>query len=71
MNPVDPSTPVGICGCGEIIQPSEERCWECVKEGVDPVDLTPMAMALVLLFLAGSLLLSPLVWSLWTIWRGR
>ena len=35
----DPSEPVGICGCGAIIPPSDDQCASCQAESADPLDL--------------------------------
>ena len=59
----DPATPVGICGCGEIIRPSEDICQECLAGGVDPMDLDPVAIAVIIVCTVGVGILVPLIYS--------
>ena len=59
----DPSTPVGICGCGSIIPPSNDQCASCQAEGADPVNLDPVMIAVVIVLVIGSSILVPLVYS--------
>ena len=65
----DPATPVGICGCGEIIAPHEEACPDCMAGGVDPLDLDPVAIAVLVICTVGVGILIPLTWNLFKIWR--
>ena len=68
----DPSEPVGICSdCGEIIRPSEYLCPECQAESADPLDLDPVAIAVLIICTLGAGILAPLTWNLFEIWRGR
>ncbi len=59
----DPSTPVGICGCGEIISPSEDQCASCHVESVDPMDLDPVMIAVLIVCTLGAGILVPLIYS--------
>ena len=65
----DPATPVGICGCGEIIAPHEDVCPDCMAGGVDPLDLDPVMIAVLIICTVGVGILAPLVWNLIQIWR--
>ena len=65
----DPSTPVGICGCGSIIPPSNDQCASCQAEGEDPVNLDPVAIAVLIICTVGAGILAPLTWNLFEIWR--
>ena len=66
----DPATPVGVCSnCGEIIRPSEDICQECLAGGVDPLDLDPVAIAVIIVCTVGVGILIPLTWNLFKIWR--
>ena len=67
----DPSEPVGICGCGSIIPPSEDQCASCQVESADPMDLDPVAIAVIVICTLGAGILAPLTWNLFEIWRGR
>ena len=67
----DPSTPVGVCACGEVIDPREQTCPECLASGVAPINLDPVAVAVTVLCLIGVMILSPLVFSLFQIWRNE
>ena len=59
----DPSTPVGICGCGEVIHPSDDICPECLAGGADPMDLDPVAIAVLIVCTVGAGILVPLIYS--------
>ena len=65
----DPSEPVGICGCGEVIHPSEDICPECLAGGADPLDLDPVMIAVLIICTVGIGILAPLTWNLFEIWR--
>lgn len=65
----DPSTPVGVCGCGEIIAPHEDICPDCLASGADPVNLDPVMIAWLIVATLGSGILAPLCYSLFQIWR--
>ena len=65
----DPSEPVGICGCGSIIPPSDDKCASCQAEGEDPVNLDPVAIAVLIVCTVGIGILAPLTWNLFKIWR--
>ena len=59
----DPSEPVGICGCGSIIPPSEDQCASCQVESADPMDLDPVAIAVLIVATVGIGILAPLCYS--------
>ena len=59
----DPSTPVGICGCGAIIPPSDDQCASCQAESADPLDLDPVAIAVLIICTLGAGILVPLIYS--------
>ena len=59
----DPSTPVGICGCGEIIAPHEDICPDCLASGADPVNLDPVMIAVLIVCTLGAGILVPLIYS--------
>ena len=59
----DPATPVGICGCGEIIAPHEEVCLGCQCEGSEPVNLDPVMIAVLIICTVGAGILVPLIYS--------
>ena len=60
----DPSEPVGICSdCGEIIRPSEYLCPSCQAESADPMDLDPVAIAVLIVCTVGAGILVPLIYS--------
>ena len=65
----DPSTPVGVCGCGEIIAPHEESCPDCLSGSADPVNLDPVMIAVLIICTLGAGILVPLTWNLFKIWR--
>ena len=68
----DPSEPVGICSdCGEIIRPSEYLCPECQAESADPLDLDPVAIAVLIICTVGAGILVPLIYSTIKIIGGR
>ena len=67
----DPSEPVGICGCGAIIPPSDDQCASCQAESADPLDLDPVMIAVLIICTLGAGILAPLTWNLFEIWRGR
>ena len=67
----DPATPVGVCGCGEIIAPHEEACLGCQSKGRGPVNLDPVMIAVLIICTVGAGILAPLTWNLFEIWRGR
>lgn len=66
----DPSTPVGICGCGTIISPLETKCIDCMCNSAEPWDLDPIVIALIIIWTIGIGIFFPLVWNLYNIWRG-
>ena len=59
----DPSTPVGVCGCGEIIAPHEDICPYCLARTADPVNLDPVMIAVLIICTIGIGLLVPLCYS--------
>ena len=59
----DPSTPVGVCGCGEIIAPHEDICPDCLASGADPLDLDPVMIAVLIVCTLGAGILVPLIYS--------
>ena len=59
----DPSTPVGICGCGEVIHPSEDICPDCLSGSADPVNLDPVMIAVLIVCTLGAGILVPLIYS--------
>ncbi len=66
----DPSEPVGVCHCGEVIHPSEAVCPECQAQGADPLDLDPVMIAVLVVLTVGSGILIPLIYSsLKIVWR--
>ena len=67
----DPATPVGVCGCGEIIAPHEDICPDCLASAAVPVNLDPVMIAILIICTAGIGILVPLTWGLIQIWRGR
>lgn len=66
----DPSAPVGVCGCGEVIDPHDDICAECLGAGIESRNLDPVAIAVVLILIAGIVILAPLVVGLYQTWRG-
>ena len=67
----DPSTPVGVCGCGEIIAPHEDICPDCLASGADPLDLDPVMIAVLIVCTLGAGILVPLIYSTIKIIGGR
>ena len=59
----DPATPVGVCGCGEIIAPHEDICPDCLASGADPLDLDPVMIAVLIVCTLGAGILVPLIYS--------
>ena len=67
----DPSTPVGICGCGSIIPPSDDKCASCQAVGEDPVNFDPVMIAVLIVCTLGAGILVPLIYSTIKIIGGR
>lgn len=62
---LDPSTPIELCQCGSILDPSDpDECFECRlgKAEVIPVPAWPLVLV-TLILAAGSALLIPLIYS--------
>ena len=59
----DPSEPVSVCHCGEVIHPSENSCADCIADGASPIDLDPVMIAVLIVCTLGAGILVPLIYS--------
>ena len=68
----NPSKAISICyECGKVIPPSDCLCHECQMESVDPLDLDPVAITIIVLCTLGIGVITPLAWILFKIVIGR